>query len=57
MGLDSKIESGLGEMNHAGWVVVQLWRPGASFDSEPNFEGIFRAEVMVSEGRKRLLLT
>ena len=47
MGLDSKIKSGLGEMNHADWVVVQLRCPGASFDGEPDFEGVFRGQFMV----------
>jgi hypothetical protein len=37
-------------MNHADWVVVQLWCPGASFDGEPDLEGVFRAEFMVPEG-------
>ena len=50
VGLDSKIESGLGEMNHSDWVFVQLRCPGASFDSEPDFEGVFRAEFMVPKG-------
>jgi hypothetical protein len=50
MGLDSIIESGLGEMNHTNWVVIQLRSPGASFDSEPDFEGVLRAEFMVPKG-------
>ena len=50
MGLDSEIESGSGEMNDTDWGVVQLRRPGASFDGEPDFEGVFRGEFMVPKG-------
>jgi hypothetical protein len=37
-------------MNHTDWVVAQFRCPGASFDSEPDFEGVFRAEFMVPKG-------
>jgi hypothetical protein len=50
MGLDSEIKCGFGEMNDADWMVVQLWGPGPSFDGEPDFERVFRAEFMVPKG-------
>jgi hypothetical protein len=37
-------------MNHADWVVAQLRCPGTSFNGEPDFEGVFRAEFMVPKG-------